>query len=211
MGISIPHVFTNGDMIPNADDMNENFAVIAAKLNGQIGDDEIADAGISEDNVIFSPTTGHDHSGGSKGKPLSLAEAQITFDPVEGHTHDGSAEGGRLAMLAIENSAQGQGVVKVRSGKTGSIGNATNDGDCTATITLTGIAVLLSLDVWWEGAGDEGALRNQYLGGGYDPAKLLTDPEALKAYYLTAVSNTGATITNKLWQPAVFYWRAIGI
>src|SRR3990167_7104934 len=116
MGINVPNRFTNLTQKADADKMNANFDAVAAKLNGAIGDDEVDE--ISESIVLMNPTSGHDHSGGSKGKLIVLAESQVAFDSSAGHNHDGTAGGGRLAALA---TTANQGTVKIRSGETDSI------------------------------------------------------------------------------------------
>ncbi len=203
MAVNIPNRFTNLTQKADADKLNANFDAVATKLNGGIGDAEVDE--ISESKVVMSPTSGHDHSGGSNGKPIVLAESQITMDPTDGHDHDGTAEGGKLAALA---TASNQGTVKILSGDEEII----DTGAATVDLTGMGLTSLLSLDVWWNN-GTEAVpeLRNQYLGGGYDPAVAPGLAAAYKEYYVYDVSATAFTIKNNLGATYTFHWRVIGI
>jgi len=208
--LTIPNVFTNLTQKANADDMNENFAEIAAKLNGNLDGDNIS--AIAEAKITFNPTTGHDHSGGSKGKPLEIAEDKIDFDFETGHDHDGSSS--RLAALAKVNGVEG--TVKVASG-TKSVAKGDSE-----IIDISGYGFdnyLISLDVYWKM--DESSMSNKYLGLMYED-RSAEEPEVpdYTGYYVSNVSKTAFTINNHLKpaaeggegdDPTEFYWRAIGV
>jgi len=205
MAISIPHVFVEGKKA-NADDWNENFAAIADKLNGGIGDDEVSS--VNESKIVFGDA-GHGHGGGSDGAPITLDEDQVEFNPVAGHTHDGS-DSAPLALAEVKTGIYDgtQGSVKLLSGEVDVDNELVTDGGSSQEVVLSGLTTLLSLDVYWEDSG--GVLTNFGIG--------LTGQELGDyGYNIDQISATGFFIHCylKKYRPdsdtITFHWRAIGI
>jgi hypothetical protein len=200
--LTIPNVLVNGENA-DADAVNENFSAVQQTINN-LDDDNFQDGGVAEAKIVFDKTNGHDHSGGSMGKALSLVEADVTFVISDGHNHDGIKS--RLARLAVIGS--NEGTVKIRSGSI-SITSTEAGGVITPgseVITINGFDdYLLSLDIYY--ADNAGSVTNEGVGLRFE--NLAGDEQ--EGFYAGQISKTGFTLVNSLGSTYTFYWYAIGV
>ena len=202
--LTIPNTFVNSTdalkQAANATEINENFAAVQTLVNGLLDGDNFR--ALSDRKIIFDEGAGHDHDGINSKEIDSAPESGIVFADG-GHDHSGGGDGSVLPT--VDEDADTQGIIKIRSGSTDILSGASLiidlDGSFTQTPYKVAVWNTIAPNTTSHGLGKyfKTVGGNQF---GYYWE--LSDPFATGWY-------TRLTIHNHTGRNLKFYWRVIGV